>query len=122
MVPSDDGRKDPGPVAEIKVVTDATFEEAVLKNERPVVVDFWATWCGPCRMIAPIVEQIHGELGDKVKIMKMDIDENPSTPMSLGIMSIPTVIIFKDGKPAERTVGYRPNMKGDLKAKLEALI
>src|SRR5437773_8212705 len=73
-------------------------------------------------MIAPIVEQIHGELGDKIKVVKMDIDENPSVPMQLGIMSIPTVIIFKDGKPAERTVGYRPNMKGDLKAKLEALI
>src|SRR6266851_4330019 len=76
----------------------------------------------PCRMIAPIVEQLHGELGDKVSVVKMDIDENPATPMALGIMSIPTVIIFKDGKPAERTVGYRPNMKGDLKAKLEALI
>ena len=106
----------------IQAVTDSEFENSVLKSEIPVLVDFWATWCGPCRMIAPIVEQIHGELGDKVKVMKMDIDENPATPMSLGIMSIPTVIIFKDGKPAERTVGYRPNMKGDLKAKLEALI
>src|SRR6266513_1375067 len=76
----------------------------------------------PCRMIAPIVEQIRSELGDKVTVVKMDIDENPTVPMQLGIMSIPTVIIFKDGKPAERTVGYRPNMKGDLKAKLEALI
>jgi len=105
-----------------QVVTDQSFEQEVLKSDSPVLVDFWATWCGPCRMIAPIVEQISGELGDKVKVMKMDIDENPSTPMSLGIMSIPTVIIFKDGKPADRTVGYRPNMKGDLKAKLEALI
>jgi thioredoxin 1 len=70
----------------------------------------------------PIVEEIHGELGDKVKVMKMDTDENPSTSMQLGIMSIPTVIIFKDGQPAERTVGYRPNMKADLQAKLEALI
>src|SRR5258708_34276887 len=102
--------------------TVSDFEGVVLKSEIPVLGDFWATWCGPCRTIAPIVEQIYGELGDKVKVMKMDIDENPSTPMSLGIMSIPTVIIFKDGKPAERTVGYRPNMKGDLKAKLEALI
>src|ERR1700730_15892801 len=109
-------------MSNIQAVTDGEFENAVLKSDIPVLVDFWATWCGPCRMIAPIVEQIHSELGDKGKIMKMDIDENPRTPMSLGIMSIPTVIIFKDGKPAERTVGYRPNMKGDLKAKLEALI
>ena len=107
---------------EIHEVTDVDFESVVLKADRPVLVDFWAAWCGPCRMIAPIVEQIHGELGDKVHVVKMDIDQNPATPMSLGIMSIPTVIIFKDGKPAERTIGYRPNMKGDLKAKLEALI
>ena len=109
-------------MGEILAVTDVEFEAVVLKADKPVLVDFWAAWCGPCRMIAPIVEQIHGELGDKVTFMKMDIDQNPATPMSLGIMSIPTVIIFKDGKPAERTVGYRPNMKGDLKAKLEALL
>jgi thioredoxin 1 len=109
-------------MGEIHAVTDAEFESLVLESQVPVLVDFWATWCPPCRMIAPIVEQIHGELGDKVTVMKMDTDENPSTSMSLGIMSIPTVIIFKDGKPAERTIGYRPNMKADLKAKLEALI
>src|ERR1700680_4194411 len=109
-------------MSDIQPVTDSEFENSVLKSDKPVLVDFWATWCGPCRMIAPIVEQIRVELGDKVTVLKMDIDENPATPMSLGIMSIPTVIIFKDGKPAERTVGYRPNMKGDLKAKLEALI
>jgi thioredoxin 1 len=106
----------------VQAVTDADFESLVLKSDVPVLVDFWATWCPPCRMIAPIVEQIHGELGDKVKVVKMDTDENPSTSMSFGIMSIPTLIIFKDGKPAERTVGYRPNMKDDLKAQLEALI
>jgi thioredoxin 1 len=106
----------------IESVTDSEFESLVLKSDVPVLVDFWATWCPPCRMIAPIVEEIHGELGDKVKVMKMDTDENPSTSMSLGIMSIPTVIIFKDGKLADRTIGYRSNMKADLKAKLEALI
>jgi len=109
-------------MSNIQAVTDAEFEASVLKSEIPVLVDFWATWCGPCRMIAPIVEQIQGELGTKVKVMKMDIDENPETPMSLGIMSIPTVIVFKNGKPAERVVGYRPKMKGDLTAKLEALL
>jgi thioredoxin 1 len=106
----------------ITAVTDSEFENAVLKSEIPVLVDFWATWCGPCRMIAPIVEQIQGELGTKIKVLKMDIDENPATPMSFGIMSIPTVIIFKDGKAADRSVGYRPNMKSDLTAKLEALL
>src|SRR5438105_15952224 len=109
-------------MGDIQTVSDNDFESAVLKADKPVLVDFWATWCGPCGMIAPNVEQIHGEMGDKIKVVKMNIDENPSTPMKLGIMSIPTVIIFKDGKAAERTVGYRPNMKGDLKAKLEALI
>jgi thioredoxin 1 len=109
-------------LGEVQAVTDAEFETQVLMSDVPVLVDFWANWCPPCRMIAPIVEQIHGELGDKVKVVKMDTDENPSTSISLGIMSIPTLIIFKDGKPAERTVGYRPNMKADLKAQLEALI
>jgi thioredoxin len=109
-------------MSDVQAVTDSEFETSVLKSDKPVLVDFWATWCGPCRMIAPIVEQIRVEMGDKVTILKMDIDENPATPMSLGIMSIPTVIIFKDGKAAERTVGYRPNMKGDLTAKLEALL
>jgi thioredoxin 1 len=109
-------------MGDIQVVTDGNFESLVLSSELPVLVDFWATWCPPCRMIAPIVEQIHGELGDKVKVMKMDTDENPATSMSLGIMSIPTVIIFKDGKLADRTIGYRPDMKADLKAKLEALL
>jgi len=109
-------------MADVEAVTDGDFENVVLKSDVPVLVDFWATWCPPCRMIAPIVEQIHAELGDRVKVLKMDTDENPTTAMSLGIASIPTLIMFKDGKLAQRTVGYRPDMKGDLKARLEALI
>ncbi len=85
------------------------------------MVDFWAAWCGPCRMIAPVVEALADEMGTKIKVVKMDIDQNPQTPMRLGIMSIPTVIVFKAGKAAERSVGYSPSIKADLKQKLEAL-
>ncbi len=103
-------------------VTDSSFETDVLKADRPVLVDFWAAWCAPCRMIAPVVEELHTELGDRVRVLKMDIDANPQTPSTLGIMSIPTLIIFKGGRPADRTIGYRSNLKNDLKQKLEALI
>jgi thioredoxin 1 len=106
----------------ISAVTDSDFDALVLEAGEPVLVDFWATWCAPCRMIAPVVEEIAKELGSRVKFLKMDIDANPATPSKLGIMSIPTLIIFKDGRPAERTVGYRSNMKGDLREKLEALL
>ena len=106
----------------VQAVSDQDFESTVLKSDKPVLVDFWATWCGPCRMIAPVVEQIAGELGDKIKFVKMDIDQNPMWPQQLGIMSIPTLIVFKEGKPAARQVGYRPDMKQQLKDKLEALV
>jgi thioredoxin 1 len=109
-------------MSNVGAVTDAEFEQSVLKSAEPVLVDFWAEWCGPCRMIAPIVEDIAGEFASTAKVFKMDIDANPQTPMSLGIMSIPTVILFKGGVAVERQVGYRPTMKGDLKAKLSALI
>jgi thioredoxin 1 len=109
-------------MSNVSPVTDAEFEVTVLQSEQPVLVDFWAEWCGPCRMIAPIVEDIAGEFAGKAKVVKMDTDANPRTPMSLGIMSIPTVILFKGGRPVERTVGYRPSMKGDLKEKLTALL
>jgi thioredoxin 1 len=101
-------------------VTDVDFEAEVLRSQKPVLVEFWATWCAPCRMIAPVVDALAHELGDQVKFAKMDIDANPRTPMQLGIQSVPTVIIFKDGRVAERTVGYSPAMKAQLKRKLEA--
>ena len=109
-------------MSNVDSVTDADFEQTVLKSDEPVLVDFWAVWCSPCRMIAPIVEDIAGEFGTRAKVLKMDIDANPRTPSSLGIMSIPTVILFKGGVAVERQVGSRPTMKGDLKAKLTALI
>ena len=97
-------------------VSDATFETEVLKSSEPVVVDFWAEWCGPCRMIAPALEEISGTLGDKVKILKLNVDENPKTAEKYGIMSIPTLMLFKNGELASRQVGAAP------KAKLEQWI
>lgn len=85
-------------------VTDATFEEEVLKSEKPVMVDFWATWCGPCQMLGPIVEQVAGETED-IKICKMDVDENPATAMKYQIMSIPTMILYKYGQEVARNIG-----------------
>ncbi len=106
----------------VSPVSDAEFEAQVLKSDRPVLVDFWAPWCAPCRMIAPVVDELAAELGEKVSFRKMDIDQNPQTAMSLGIMSIPTVIVFKDGKATERAVGYRSTLKVDLSLKLQALL
>ena len=106
----------------VGTVTDAEFESKVLKSDRPVLVDFWATWCGPCRMIAPVVEQLADELGDRVTFLKMDVDANNQTPQSLGIMSIPTLILFKDGKQAERKVGFKGGLKEELRERLTALV
>jgi thioredoxin 1 len=93
-------------------VSDASFEAEVLKSDLPVVVDFWAEWCGPCRTIAPALEEIAGELKDKLKIVKLNVDENPNVAGMLGIRSIPTLIVFKDGKAAAQKVGAAP--KGEL--------
>jgi thioredoxin 1 len=91
--------------------SDASFEADVLKSAAPVVVDFWAEWCGPCRMIAPALEEISGQVGDKVKIVKLNVDENPNTAAKYGIMSIPTLLMFKNGEIASRQVGAAPKQK-----------
>ena len=92
-------------------VSDANFEAEVLKATGPVVVDFWAEWCGPCRMIAPALEEIAEQLGEKVKILKLNVDENPNTAAKYGIMSIPTLMLFKNGEIASRQVGAAPKQK-----------
>ncbi|MFO1117149.1 MAG: thioredoxin [Beijerinckiaceae bacterium] len=93
-------------------VTDASFEADVLKSAEPVVVDFWAEWCGPCKMIGPSLEEIATEMAGKVKIAKVNVDENPGVAGKLGIRSIPTLMLFKDGKLAAQKVGAAP--KGEL--------
>jgi thioredoxin 1 len=92
-------------------VSDADFDSEVLKSASPVVVDFWAEWCGPCRQIAPALEEIAGSLGGKVKIVKLNVDENPRTAQKYGIMSIPTLMIFKNGEMASRQIGAAPKQK-----------
>ncbi|RLT45459.1 MAG: thioredoxin [Chloroflexi bacterium] len=98
------------------VVSDKSFEKVVINSDTPVLVDFWAEWCGPCKMIAPILEEIAGEMAGKLTIGKLDVDDNQSTAMSYGVMSIPTMILFKGGKPVATIVGYQP--KAQLLGKL----
>ncbi len=101
-------------------VTDTTFKEEVLDSHVPVLVDFWAAWCSPCKMIAPIVEALAQEYDGQIKVAKVDVDANPITPGMFGIMSIPTLMLFRGGKAEERIVGYQP--KPALEAKLQAVL
>ncbi len=86
--------------------TDQSFSSEI--SEGLVLVDFWAPWCGPCKMIAPVLEELDNEMSDKVKIVKMDVDENQETASNFGIMSIPTLVLFKDGQPVDKVVGFNP--------------
>ena len=101
-------------------VSDTDFTKTVLESKTPVLVDLWAEWCGPCRMVAPFVEELARDYAGKVVVVKMDTDANPQTPMKYGIMGIPTLIIFKDGKEAERIVGAVP--KAVISKKLDAVL
>jgi thioredoxin 1 len=87
--------------------TDQNFDQEVVESDKPTLVDFWAPWCGPCQMMGPIVEELATEMGDKVKIGKLNVDENPVTAQNFTVMSIPTILIFKDGKVAQKFVGVQ---------------
>jgi thioredoxin 1 len=103
-----------------KAVTDQTFETDVLQASHPVVVDFWADWCGPCQAIAPALEEIAKDFQGRVTIAKVNVDENPVTPNRYAVRGIPTMIVFKDGKPVDRLIGGKP--KSELKAWVESQV
>ena len=102
------------------VVTDDNFDQMVLQAETPVLVDFWAQWCRPCLMIAPVLDELAGEYDGKLSIMRMDVDQNPKTAAKYSVMSIPTLLIFKQGNPISHIVGFRP--KAELKRSLDAAL
>ena len=100
--------------------TDANFKELVLDSDKPVLVDFWATWCGPCRAIAPVIEELHTEMDGKAFIGKVNVDENSDTPVTYGVRNIPTLLVFKNGEVVDKSVGAVP--KAQLAEKLDALV
>ena len=89
-------------------VTDQNFQDQVLKSTKPVLVDFWAPWCGPCRMVSPVVEELAEEYKDKISVAKLNVDENPQVSGQYGVMSIPTLMVFKNGEPVKSTIGAQP--------------
>jgi thioredoxin 1 len=101
-------------------VSDQSFEKEVLKSETPVLVDFWAEWCGPCKMIGPIVEDLSDEFGSRMKFAKLDVDANPNTASTYGVRSIPTLLVFRSGNPVDQVIGAVP--KSVLKKKLDAIL